>query len=132
MLLWGSGVAYMRVWLAADHLNDKEGRVWGRRKISLDSEGPWPQGCISSGCQALGNEEGFLQKLKSHPGSAAYTCTLLHTHHLWSRLLLPSNGTLKLSLNTSNFCGCCCCHCPFLCRSVPSHSLQDPHCLRQH
>lgn len=61
MLLWGSGVAYMRVWLAADHLNDKEGRVWRRRKISLDPEGPWPQGCIPLAARLWGMRKDFCK-----------------------------------------------------------------------
>lgn len=87
-------------------------------------------------CQALEHGEGFLQKKKkkkadSHPSSAGYTCTRLHTDHLWPRRLVPSMVLLQLSLSTPSRHGCWHCHRPPLCSSAPAHSLRDPHSLRQ-
>lgn len=41
-------------------------------------------------CQALEHGEGFLQNVKSHPSSVGYTCTRLHTYHLWPEQLVAA------------------------------------------
>lgn len=72
----GAGVcAHMGVRMAAGHLSDKEERVWGRNNPLH------PRGSLAQG-PPVGPRAVFLW-LPSHPGSAAYTCTCLHTYHLY-------------------------------------------------
>lgn len=131
----GRGCTY-GVWLAAGHLSDREVRVWGRRKNSLHPEGRWLQGsCGNQSCVPLPGFGAWGRIFAKFEESSqlcrlhVYTVTHITTYGLSGCCL--QLVLLQLSLNTPSCRGCCYCHRPPLCCSVPSHSLREPHCLRQ-